>query len=222
MSTSIESDVGDSTTTTTVSVEEVVVDNDSSTSAAVYRFLPFAIRLPVSIFQGFHEPTIMKNPTLLTTMLQDTGIVGHVTIMKKSILIWFGWGQVEEVSSQTEAATTTNHDNNNNNSSLPAMGPFMVAMPRTNYTGAFATNEAATTKLIGGDNEDEELLCRQMASRLSTKLGIAVFCSSALNASIHHSLQGMVVGGEDLSLIQHRVAALTEKKVYELLQDLNL
>ena len=96
------------------------------------------------------------------------------------------------------------------------MGPLIVAMPRTQYQGAFSA-EASSTKLVGSDFEDEEIACRQMASRLSSKLGVSVFCSSSLSNTPGPASQGV-----DPTMIQNRAAALAEKHVYQLLQGRDL
>lgn len=104
------------------------------------------------------------------------------------------------------------------------MGPLVVAMPRTTYQGAFSTDqEASSTKLVGSPHEDEELLCRQMASRLAAKLGVSVFVSCSLDGS-SSSAMGTPTGpsvtqGVDAAMIQHRAAAMAEKEIYKLLQD---
>lgn len=98
------------------------------------------------------------------------------------------------------------------------MGPLVVAMPRTQYQGAFsAEREASSTKLVGSDAEDEELLCRQMASRLSTKLGVSVLVSGSLAKTPGPSAQGL-----DQDTMQHRAAALAEQEIYRLLKDRDL
>lgn len=60
----------------------------------------FAVRLPASIFQAFDEPNV--NP-VMAAILQDTGVVGTITVMRKSVMIWFGWGKLES-SSQGQAS----------------------------------------------------------------------------------------------------------------------
>jgi hypothetical protein len=52
----------------------------------------FAVRLPAAIFQGRGEPEV--NPAM-AAILHDTGVVGTVLVMRKSLMIWFGWGKLE-------------------------------------------------------------------------------------------------------------------------------
>lgn len=70
---------------------------------------------------------------------------------------------------------------------------------------------------MGGLYEDEELLCRQMASRLSSKLGVSTFVSCSLAGTPGPASQGI-----DQTMIQQRAAALAEKEVYKLLKDKEL
>ena len=90
------------------------------------------------------------------------------------------------------------------------MGPLLLAMPRSKYQGAFAS-ETATTKLIGHEQEDIELVAEKMASRLTQRVQKAVFVSCdlepATNGSLHQKLQ-------------QSVAAWAEKEVYRILQSM--
>jgi len=122
--------------------------------------------------------------------------------------------------------------------SVISMGPLMVAMPRTNYNrrnqtgiagGAFSTGDPACSKLIGGgtvandNNEDEEeMISRQVACRLTTKLGIPIFVSTSLYSGTLPDAIAMLCddgssGGG--GLIQQRAAALAERTIYNLLKD---
>jgi len=91
------------------------------------------------------------------------------------------------------------------------MGPLLVSMPRSNYQGTFsASNESASSKLIGAINEDEEMMARQMSARLSRRLNRSVFVSCSLSGA-----PSMAVEGTDLLSVQHRAAALVERHVYQ-------
>ena len=221
-------------------------------TASSLQIIPFAVCLPLSIFQGWDEPAVNPN---MAALLHDTGIVGTITVLRKAVMIWFGWGKLEMegagAAMDKDASSGKWLDGRHRPSwlvlalyhtclsltrrnfltnafpnifayyaftarALPSMGPLMLAMPRTQFQGAFAA-DVPSTKLVGGDSEDEEMSCRQMASRLSRKLGVSVFCSSNLSRTAGPSSQGM-----DPSLIQHRAAALAEKRVYEILKDLEL
>jgi Proteasome assembly chaperone 4 len=88
------------------------------------------------------------------------------------------------------------------------MGPLFTAMPRTRYQGR--PSEAASTKLVGSENDLEESLSRQVGQRLSTRLQKAVVVSCSL--SNPPPLEGM-----DAEVVHSRGVALAEKRVYELL-----
>ena len=50
----------------------------------------FAVELPSTILQGLDEPDISNS-----IRLGDKGMVGTIVYLKKSVMIWFGWGQLE-------------------------------------------------------------------------------------------------------------------------------
>ena len=64
--------------------------------------IPFAVRLPASIFQGFAEPDVPPQ----MAVHDDTGVVGTITVMRKSVMIWFGWGILEIAGSGVSAASS--------------------------------------------------------------------------------------------------------------------
>jgi hypothetical protein len=98
------------------------------------------------------------------------------------------------------------------------MGPLIVAMPRTKYAGAFceSSGEASTSKLIGTPEEEDEMIGRQMSSRLSQRSGLSVFVScSFAGAPPAMAAQGVDPAG--VGAIQHRAAALAEREIGRLL-----
>lgn len=102
------------------------------------------------------------------------------------------------------------------------MGPLMVAMPRTNYqTGSSSLSvntEEATSRLIGGEKEEEETLGSQMAARLSKHLQLPVFCSPNLSPKQPGS-EFMSSSPIEAVLLHQRIAALVEHEVKRLLHD---
>jgi hypothetical protein len=102
-----------------------------------------------------------------------------------------------------------------------SMGPLIVAMPRTKYAGAFcdsSAGEASTSKLIGSDagGEDDEMIGRQMAARLSQRSGLSVLVSCSFGgAPPAMAQQGVDPAG--VGAIQHRAAALAEREIGRLL-----
>lgn len=99
------------------------------------------------------------------------------------------------------------------------MGPLFVAMPRTNYQGAFAggvsssQSIASSSKLIGSDDDEECMTARQISSRLSQKLKIPVFVSCSLSKGIPQ----LLVDGMDHNMVQQHASALTEKEICHIL-----
>lgn len=91
---------------------------------------------------------------------------------------------------------------------------MIVAMPRTQYRGAFSADaqDATSSKMIGSENEDEETIARQMSTRLSRRLGIPVFVSASLEGAPKDAIDG-----EDEGMVQQKASALVEKVVYRIL-----
>eukprot|EP00539_Tryblionella_compressa_P007054 CAMPEP_0178752146 /NCGR_PEP_ID=MMETSP0744-20121128/10903_1 /TAXON_ID=913974 /ORGANISM="Nitzschia punctata, Strain CCMP561" /LENGTH=162 /DNA_ID=CAMNT_0020405837 /DNA_START=31 /DNA_END=516 /DNA_ORIENTATION=- len=152
-----------------------------------------------------------------------SGIVGSIVFMgNKSAMIWVGWGQLL-------TNTRTSKDGNSNTGfgkGTPTMGQLVVAMPRTNYKGAFGTtgtNEASCSQIIGSDSSEDQMLANQMASRLSTRSGMAIYVSCQLSSSASsvpsagaatNDLQDSWSMGLDSELVSHRAAALAEKEIW--------
>jgi hypothetical protein len=106
------------------------------------------------------------------------------------------------------------------------MGQLTVAMPRTNYKGAFGTGakEASCSQLIGSSSSEDQMLAYQMSSRLSTRSGMAIYVSCQLSATTSaNNVTGFDPDGWDSGLdsemISHRAAALAEKEAWRILQN---
>lgn len=101
------------------------------------------------------------------------------------------------------------------------MGQVVVSMPRTNYKGAFGTgsNEPSCSHIIGSASSDDQMLASQMASRLTMRSGKAVFVSCQLSGNGEADGGGWTAG-MDSEMISHRAAALAEKEVWRILQEL--
>ena len=100
--------------------------------------------------------------------------------------------------------------------------PVMVPMPRTNYKGAFGTGskEPSCSHILGSASSEDQMLASQMASRLTTRSGMAVFVSCQLSSSVGGDAEsGGWTAGMDSDMISHRAAALAEKEVWRILQD---
>lgn len=97
-----------------------------------------------------------------------------------------------------------------------SMGPFVVAMPRSSYQGAFSA-DGPTSKLIGaasGDIQSEMIACH-MAERLSNRLQMAVFVSCSLEDP--PSLMGCD-GTMERHMLRSRAGALAEREVFRRLE----
>ena len=186
---------------TTEEEEEVIAVTQLPT--ARIRVQSFAVALTSGVLQGLDKPT-HHSSCMVPLLSDDAGIVGSITSFKNSAMIWMGWGTIQQ--------------NEQPPSGIPNMGQLVVAMPRTKYTGAFAgAGEASSSQLVGGDSEDQ-MLAAQMGTRLSTKLGYPIFVSCQLYDNANQ--QEWMVGLEK-STVTQRAAAVAERKVRLLLQELD-
>ena len=99
------------------------------------------------------------------------------------------------------------------------MGQLVVAMPRTNFKGAFGTGskEPSCSHIIGSESSDDQMLASQMASRLSLRSGMAVFVSCQLSSGSHDPESWL--SGMDSEMVSHRAAAMAEKEIWRILQE---
>jgi len=72
--------------------QNIIVSGKSS----LVRILPFALSLPPSALQGWDEPVIEEDKQQLPQISVggEVGVVGTVTMMGKSAIIWLGWGKL--------------------------------------------------------------------------------------------------------------------------------
>jgi Proteasome assembly chaperone 4 len=195
--------------------------------------IPFAVKLPTSTLQDFGEPAPKGNAVAL---MGDHGIVGSIVLMgHKSAMIYVGWGHLQLSSSSSPKRTDTTAPNSQGfGTGAPTMGPLVVAMPRTQYKGAFGTgaNEPSCSQLIGSTSSEDQMLANQMASRLSARSGMAIYVSCQLSNSTDGGGSGLVgsaggalddadmwTSGLDSDMISHRAAALAEKEIWKILQE---
>mmetsp|Transcript_33475 Transcript_33475/g.37348 ORF Transcript_33475/g.37348 Transcript_33475/m.37348 type:complete len:234 (+) Transcript_33475:75-776(+) len=207
--------------------------------------IPFGIALPTFITHRNNDLNSIYDENDMPSLIGGKGIVGSIIIMgKKSAMIWVGWGTLDLPSSlvvspseslatavtmTTKPATTTSSNSKIKKSisfgkGAPTMGQLVVAMPRTNYKGAFATGskEASCSQLIGSASSEDQMLANQMASRLSLRSGMAIFvscqlsCTTTSSATINNMESDT---GLDFEFLTHRAAALTENEVWRILQE---
>jgi Proteasome assembly chaperone 4 len=96
------------------------------------------------------------------------------------------------------------------------MGNFVVAMPKRAYAGAFGNDStSSSSKLIGSGSVHNDLVAIHMASRLSEKLQMSIFCSCNLDEGRPEAALG---GETEIYLLQSRAAALAEKEIGQILQ----
>ena len=161
--------------------------------------LHFAVELPLTAMQGFDEPA-----PRVPVNVGDMGVVGTITLLNKSAMIWFGWGRIQHQSDKTARG-------------IPIMGQVVIAMPRTTYKGAFAnSHESSSSQLVGGGEEDQ-MIGGQMACRLSQRLGFPIIVSCCL-ASEGVQMETLL-SGLDRSSVAQRAAALAEREVARLLTE---
>jgi hypothetical protein len=184
----------------------------SETETSNVEVISFAVQILVSdIALDFdNSSNSVKAPPYSPSALSlEKGIVGTIIIMnRKSVMIWFGWGTLATTSPETQHNVAGNASNVN-------MGPLFVGMPRTKYQGAFSgESEGSASKLIGSESDDEETMARNMASRLSLKLGSPVMLSCSFEGCPATSDEGIESG-----IIQHRAAAQAERKILQMLSE---
>ena len=193
--------------------------------------IPFAISLPKSTLQNFDDPTPKGD---VMALMGDNGIVGSIVLLQNSVMVWVGWGKLDVSSRGDEElllkkaiaseSGTTNKTKIGFGSGIPIMGQLVVAMPRTNYKGAFggSTTDVPCSQIIGSASSDDQMLASQMASRLSTRSGRAVLVSCQLSSPTTGGGSGgddEWTAGLDSEMISHRAAALAEKEVWRILQE---
>eukprot|EP00536_Pseudo-nitzschia_multiseries_P001741 jgi/Psemu1/107674/gw1.22.64.1 len=158
----------------------------------------------------------------------------------KSAMIWVGWGLLDQTT--TGGGDGGGDDNDDDDSSprdkfksgfgfgtgTPTMGQLVVAMPRTDYKGAFSgtTREASCSQLVGSASSEDQMLANQMASRLSSRSGMAIYVSCQLSSPVGGSggAGGSAMGGDlgagghEADMLSQRAAALAEREVWRILQ----
>ncbi|KAL3904341.1 MAG: hypothetical protein SGARI_004967 [Bacillariaceae sp.] len=160
----------------------------------------------------------------------DNGIVGSIVVMgQKSAMIWVGWGHLQVVFGGDDVSGAAAAKQGFGTGS-PNMGQVLVAMPRTHYKGAFGgihNKEASCSMLVGSASSEDQMLATQMASRLSTRTGMAIYVSCQLSMASGESTTTASAGGGvkewstglDSDMISQRAAALAEKEIWRILQE---
>eukprot|EP00531_Pseudo-nitzschia_arenysensis_P013157 CAMPEP_0116139982 /NCGR_PEP_ID=MMETSP0329-20121206/13598_1 /TAXON_ID=697910 /ORGANISM="Pseudo-nitzschia arenysensis, Strain B593" /LENGTH=190 /DNA_ID=CAMNT_0003635053 /DNA_START=1 /DNA_END=570 /DNA_ORIENTATION=- len=183
------------------SVEKLELDQP------VIPIIPIGIALPPSI-----------------SPVGGNGIVGSIVIMgQKSAMVWVSFGPLDTTTEKQSSGVDTNQSFASFGKGTPAMGQLVVAMPRTNYKGAFGTGskEPSCSQLVGSSSSEDQMLANQMASRLSSRSGMAIYVSCQLSSSSvggpgSNSGGGMdpFSSGVDAEFLSHHAAALAEKEIW--------
>mmetsp|Transcript_22821 Transcript_22821/g.41258 ORF Transcript_22821/g.41258 Transcript_22821/m.41258 type:complete len:192 (-) Transcript_22821:119-694(-) len=147
----------------------------------------------------------------LTANNTGRGVVGTVTLLGKSAMVWVGWGSLEESDNSADTNSSSPVTPGTLGKGMPLMGSLAVSMPRTRYAG-LSDGDAACTQLIGGESEEDQMMGWQMATRLSKRTGWPVFVSCSLSSVGNNNNQ--LEGG----LSSHQVAALAEKEIGRILR----
>mmetsp|Transcript_20552 Transcript_20552/g.30483 ORF Transcript_20552/g.30483 Transcript_20552/m.30483 type:complete len:187 (+) Transcript_20552:133-693(+) len=130
-------------------------------------------------------------------LLGDKGVLGTILLLPNAATVWIGWGSVNNVDAEI-VGTGLPH----------RMGPMVVAFPRT-YGG-----EASCSSLVGGENEEDLVLATSMALRLTTKLGIPIYVSCALQSWQEEDW----MAGLDRAQVIQLAAASAEFKIRDLIR----
>lgn len=171
--------------------------------------IPFASKVSELALDSTVETT-----TNATSFIGERSVVGTITLLTNCAIIWVGWGCAEE----------SLHNGDRANMDLqpvlwtgkPPQGNCTVAMPRANsYKGAFAEglreHELPSSQIIGGGSTDSQVLAAQMASRLCSRLSIAVFVSCQLTTDIGSQ-------SDESSSLAPLAAAAAEKEISRLVK----
>jgi hypothetical protein len=77
--------------------------------------IPFAVALESSTLQGLDEPDVMKRK--VSALVGNNGVVGTIIVLQNSIIVWVGWGKVQQQQQQQQQPTLTT---NNSASATPS------------------------------------------------------------------------------------------------------
>ncbi|KAL7561221.1 hypothetical protein ACA910_004143 [Epithemia clementina (nom. ined.)] len=183
-----------------------------------WKTLPFAIKVPRSSTAQPFVSEFSTGPVLLSVENNDNqqGLVGMITFLQKSVLVWVSWGEVTEAGEIADSNNSSSMGQVVGSAKALSMGPFIVGVPRKQFQGAFVDGQqtnGASSKLVGCDRNEDELIAQFMAERLSQKLGSSVFVSCHLQGKIPVS---MADDSADAALM--KVAAYAERELYRLLK----
>uniref|UniRef100_A0A7S4VXQ8 Uncharacterized protein n=1 Tax=Ditylum brightwellii TaxID=49249 RepID=A0A7S4VXQ8_9STRA len=204
---------------------------DTSASPPV-KVIPFCVSLPTDIHFNFYDDVTSSstiapsNKAVMNPMMEGDGVnesgsgkkgvVGTITIANQSAMIWFGWGNIQKMGEQKEEKLQEQIGKG-----LPQMGPLVVSMPRTKYNNASSSSsiqDAPSSQLIGGSNEEDMMTGWQMSSRLSKKISWPIFVACAIHSDLSTGgMEGMGAGYS--GLLSQKAAALAEREIGRILME---
>lgn len=167
----------------------------------------FAVELPPSALQGPDEPSPQ-----MPTPADNVGVVGTITLLNNSAMIWYGWGRLVPASGASD-------ESSNPGRGIPTMGQVVMGMPRTKYSGAFSdSHQSPCSQLVGGLDNDC-VNANAMASRLSQTVGYPIIVSGGLSSE--SEMIESLLAGVDHATAAQRASALAEREVARILLEHN-
>lgn len=210
------------------------------------KILTFACEVPCDMSFVPLDPDSMRRPLppmvnsgMAQTQQHEKGVIGTIAFLgDKSIMIWFGWGNLLQSSSTAddvanncpaEAASSKQHNEFNESKARSVgaatkltMGPLVVGMPRNKYKGAFSDVGASPLSMLVGNGTDagagiqNTRIASQVADRLSQRLDLAVFCSCNLEGPDTPVIPGCD-GALEHQMLRSRAGALAEREIGRIL-----
>ena len=184
-------------------------------TAPMIQIVPFSIPIPED------HNSLDMDPNTLSHQRADKKVVGTITFMKSSILIWMGW----EIASSSSSSSS---------SSSPVMGPLVIATPAL----ASYKSDPSSSLLIGSNSEEDQMFATQLSKRLTKLFCKPILVSSSLHSTMNNiemmTLNGGGGGGggsngmdeasfmddDERQLFIMRASVFAERKIKELMQQM--
>ena len=231
--------MSEAATTVTVTVTTAVTTSVEvkPTLESLIRVIPFSVSIPAGIdFLDAATATatatvqVPSNDNERSSSTSSTGstVVGTITLMGSSIMIWMSW----------DFASANNSKNNRN--APPQMGPLCIAAPAPSFQRqrqrqrGKSSSSPSSSQLIGSHSDEDQMLALQMSTRMTKLVEKPVLISSSLYSMAEHTIEqqmgGMAIsssdginnnqGGITAAPLVMRASALAERKVKSILLEL--
>lgn len=153
-------------TETAAAAVEIAPANTSSSncssSSSVQQVAPprldtisFAVSLPAAVWSSWDEPE-----TTRSLPGDERGIVGTIVFMKKSVMIWFGWGQLVPEVAGTTTTTTTDDTAGATDDAIPTSSMTTRAVGRGTFIVKLSSFQyVCTARTAGGVEQGPAGLC---------------------------------------------------------------